>query len=107
MQAYKPRPQAPQTLEQLVAILSAHRADLMTRYHLSEIGIFGSYARGDQRPTSDLDVLIGFTVTPGLFTLVALEDELSDLLGVPVDLAVKSALRPHIGARILSEVRPI
>jgi hypothetical protein len=93
-----------QTLEQVIAILSAHREDLASRYHLSGLGVFGSYVRGEQRPESDIDVLADFAVTPSLFTLTALEDDLSDLLGAPVDLAVKSALRPHIGARILSEV---
>lgn len=93
-----------QTLEQLIALLSAHRDDLASRYHLRSLGIFGSYVRGEQRPESDIDVLADFTVTPSLFTLTALEDELSAVLGAPIDLAVKSVLRPHIGARILSEV---
>jgi predicted nucleotidyltransferase len=104
----KATPQAPaQTLEHVIAILSAHRDELASRYHLRSLGIFGSYVRGEQRPESDIDVLADFTVTPSLFMLTALEDELTALLGAPVDLAVKSALRPHIGARILSEVLTI
>jgi len=95
---------APPTLAQIRATLEAHYAALPARYHLSELGVFGSYVRGEQRLDSDIDILVAFTVTPSLFTLVALEDELRALLGVPVDVAVKSALRPHIGARILREV---
>lgn len=97
--------QAPaHTLEQIIAILAEHRDDLASRYHLRSLGVFGSYVRGEQCPESDIDVLADFVVTPSLFTLTALEDELTALLGATVDLAVKSALRPHIGARILSEV---
>ncbi|MEI6778663.1 MAG: hypothetical protein WCK70_17320 [Chloroflexales bacterium] len=51
-----------------------------------------------------LDVLVAFSETPSLFTLVALEDDLSALLPITVDLAVKTALRPRIATRILSEV---
>ena len=91
-------------LEHVLAILRRNRAELVQRYHLREIGIFGSYVRGEQQPTSDIDVLVDFDATPSLFSLVALEDELHALLGVPVDVTIKSALRPHIGAHILREV---
>lgn len=91
-------------LTHILATLSAHRARLSARYHMAELGVFGSYVRGEQDAQSDIDILVAFTVTPSLFTLVALEDELQALLGRPVDLAVKSALRPHIGKRILREV---
>jgi predicted nucleotidyltransferase len=84
--------------------LREHRADLTARYHINELGVFGSYVRNEQRPESDLDVLVSFTKTPGLLALVALEDELSALLGVKVDLAVKSALRPRIATRVRDEL---
>ncbi len=84
--------------------LRTHRADLTARYHIAELGVFGSYVRNEQRPESDLDVLVAFSETPSLFTLVALEDDLSALLQITVDLAVKTALRPRIATRILSEV---
>ena len=60
--------------------------------------------RGHEREGSDLDVLIEFTLTPGLFDFVALKIELSELLGVNVDLVMKRALKPRIGERILREV---
>lgn len=97
-------PTHPAELAHILARLAAHRAALAERYHIAELGIFGSYVRGEQRPDSDVDILVAFSVTPSLLTLVALEDELGTLLGLPVDLAVKSALRPHIGERILREV---
>jgi uncharacterized protein len=104
MQPKATPPATAPTLEQVITILVTHRDDLASRYHLRSLGVFGSYVRGEQRPESDIDVLVDFVVTPSLFTLTALEDELTALLGAPVDLAVKSALRPHIGVRILSEV---
>ena len=84
--------------------LRTHRAELTARYQIAELGVFGSYIRNEQRPESDLDVLVTFSATPGLFTLVALEEDLSALLQIKVDLAVKTALRPRIATRILSEV---
>ncbi len=84
--------------------LRTHRATFVARYHIAELGVFGSYVRNEQRPESDLDVLVAFSETPSLFTLVALEDDLSALLQIKVDLAVKTALRPRIATRILSEV---
>jgi hypothetical protein len=91
-------------LTRLLIRLRERRAYLIERYHIHELGVFGSYARNEQRPDSDLDLLVSFTQTPGLLTLVQLEDELSELLGVKVDLAVKSALRPRIAARVMHEV---
>lgn len=94
----------PMPLEQVLSTLRTHRADLAARYHVRDLGVFGSYVRSEQGPESDIDILVSFTVTPSLFTLLALEDELQALLDRPVDLAVQSALRPHIGARILREL---
>ena len=84
--------------------LREHRDDLAQRYDIASLGIFGSYIRNEQRDDSDLDVLVSFKTVPGLFKLVELQDELSELLGVSVDLVVRSELKPHIGQRILAEV---
>ncbi len=74
------------------------------RYHIESLGVFGSYVRNEQHDGSDLDVLVTFTQTPSLFTLVALQDELRDLLGMPVDVVLKTSLKPRIGQQILREV---
>lgn len=70
------------------------------------IGIFGSYVRGEQRPDSDLDILIELERPPqiSLIGLVELELYLSELLGIRVDLAIKKNLKPRIGKHILQEV---
>lgn len=84
--------------------LREHRADLIKRYGIAFIGVFGSYIRNEQHAGSDLDVLVAFTTPPGLFKVVELQDELSDLLDTSVDLVVQSELKPHIGQHILDEV---
>jgi uncharacterized protein len=87
--------------------LRDHFGDLATRYHLTSLALFGSRVRGEQRPDSDLDVLAHFATTPSLFQLLALEIELSDLLGVRVDLAPSDSLRPAVAQTVLSEQVPV
>ena len=88
----------------LIERLRAHRADLASRYQIAELGVFGSYVRNEQRPDSDLDVLVSFVQTPRLLTIVALEAELSELLGTRVDLSVGAARSSRIAAHIMNEV---
>jgi len=68
------------------------------------LGVFGSYVRGEATTKSDLDILVEYDRPPSLFQFVRLQRDLSEVLGVPVDLVMKSALRPAIGQVILSEV---
>ena len=77
---------------------------LTSRYHIKSLGVFGSYVRGEQRPDSDVDLLIEFSDPPSLFQFLALEHELSEVVGHKVDLVMKDALKPAIGQRILQEV---
>jgi hypothetical protein len=91
-------------LEEIVRALREHLPELRDRYAASSVGVFGSYVRGEQRPGSDLDILVEFDGVPTLFEFVRLERELSRRLGVPVDLVMKSALKPGIGRYILEEV---
>jgi predicted nucleotidyltransferase len=77
--------------------------DLAKDYHVSSLEVFGSFVRDEQTTESDLDVLVTFDETPGLLEFIGLENHLSDRLGVKVDLVMKTALKPRIGQRILSE----
>ena len=90
--------------EYFIKILRQHLPELREKYSVNYLGIFGSYIRGEQTKDSDLDILVQFDKKPGLFKYIELEDYLSDLLGVKVDLVMKSALKPNIGRRILNEV---
>ena len=82
---------------------------LAEKFGVIIVGVFGSYVRQEQRPDSDLDLLIELDRPPkiSLIGLVELEDYLSQVLGVKVDLAIKANLKKHIGMRILQEVVPI
>ncbi len=94
------------TLDEIKQILQTQKPYLYEQYGVTEIGLFGSYVRGEQRPDSDVDVLIELTDPPriSLLGLVGLENYLSDLLGVKVQTAIKKNLKPRIGKRILQEV---
>lgn len=78
--------------------------ELKKKYPIKYIGVFGSYVRGEQNSSSDLDILVEFNGSITLFGYAKLENELSDELGVKVDLVSKTALKPRIGKHILSEV---
>lgn len=91
-------------VEHYCEVLRRETPHLVERFHISSLALFGSYVRGENRPDSDLDVLVEFSQTPGLFKYVELQDHLSDLLGVQVDLVMKGALKPRIGARVAQEL---
>ena len=91
--------------QDFVLILQAHLPELQQTYGIRTLGVFGSFVRGEQQPTSDLDILVEFDERPlSLFQFIELENRLSDLLGVHVDLVEKATLKPAIGRHILSEV---
>lgn len=80
---------------------------LTEQYRVESLGIFGSYIRHEHDSDSDLDLLVTFHEVPGLLKFLELENYLTDLLGVKVDLVMRSALKPRIAKRILDEVVPI
>ena len=84
--------------------LREHLPELQKRYRVKSLGVFGSYVHGEQRRRSDVDVLVEFEQVPTLFGYVELQEHLGKILGVKVDLVMKSALKPAIGRRILEEV---
>ena len=92
------------TLEELKKILKENEVILKERFKVKEIGIFGSYVRREYKKGSDLDVLVEFEEPVSLLEFVALESHLSELIGVKVDLVMKTALKPRIGRHILKEV---
>ncbi|MFQ6074714.1 MAG: nucleotidyltransferase family protein [Candidatus Bathyarchaeia archaeon] len=93
-------------LEEVKRMLARHREELKQKFKVKEIGIFGSYVKGEQKEGSDLDLLVEFEEDArlSLLDVAGLEIELSDLLGVKVDLVEKKNLKPYIGQRILNEV---
>jgi uncharacterized protein len=91
------------TIEKLKAVLASHKEELKKNYKVKEIGIFGSYVRNEQTKKSDFDVLVTFSETIDLFMFVELENYLSDLLRVKVDLVMKDGIKPRLKERILNE----
>ncbi|MGB5592588.1 MAG: nucleotidyltransferase family protein [Crocosphaera sp.] len=93
-------------IENIKTCLIEQKSYLREQYNIKTLGIFGSYVRGEATPNSDLDILIEFEsgYRFGLLTFCHLENYLSDLLGVNVDLVMKDSLKPKIGQQILSEV---
>jgi len=93
--------------DRICVVLRQHLPELQRRYRVRALWLFGSHARGEPRRRSDIDVLVEFSETPSLLELARLQRELSLLLGKRVDLALKDALKPHIGKRILEEAIPV
>lgn len=91
-------------LEDIKNKLSEYKPTLHDQFKVREIGVFGSYVRGEQKKKSDLDILIDFYEPISLLKFISLENHLSEYLGVKVDLVMKDALKPRIGSHILKEV---
>ena len=91
-------------LAEIQEILRQKKPILRERFKVKEIGIFGSFVRGEEKDTSDLDILVELERPVGLIKFVGLQNYLSDELGENVDLVTKSALKPRIKKNILSEV---
>ncbi|MFZ2499188.1 nucleotidyltransferase family protein [Methanosarcina sp.] len=100
-------PESRKEAETYIRKLHEMLPELKEKYHVSYLGVFGSYVRGEQKPGSDLDVLVEFSKTPTIFKFVNLENYLSETLGVKVDLVMKDALKPNIGKHILNEVEAV
>lgn len=91
-------------LDEIKNILTAHRDALEKKYKVKTIGVFGSYVRGKPKKRSDVDILVEYTETPDFFEFLDLEEYLSDILEIKVDLVTKDALKPYISKRIMEEV---
>jgi predicted nucleotidyltransferase len=93
--------------EEIVAQLRAALPGLRARYGVGALSVFGSRLRSTANSDSDLDLLVEFDRAPGFFKFIELEDHLSELLGLKVDLVMKTALRPRLGERIIAEAMAV
>ena len=80
---------------------------LAARYGIRRIRIFGSVARGQAGPDSDLDVLVDFDPGRSLLDQVGFEQDLQALLGCPVEVVAEGGLSPYLERRILREAIPL
>lgn len=93
------------TSSEIEKILKSNLESLKKDYNLNSVGIFGSYLRGEQKTNSDLDILVDFKKPISLIKFIRLENDLSRIIGIKVDLVMKNALKPAIGKRILEEIK--
>lgn len=91
------------TVEEIQEILKTHKEELQKKYAVKEIGIFGSYVKGQQKRKSDIDILVEFEEVPDLLKFIELERYLQRFLGRKVDLVRKQALRADLKDAILFE----
>ena len=93
-------------LSQIKYQLNQNLNQIKNEYQVKQLGIFGSYIRGEATESSDLDILVEFEPDAnfGLFTFCELENYLSELLTIQVDLVMKDSLKPSLGQNILREV---
>lgn len=90
--------------ESPIAILNRHRAEL-SALGVKSLKLFGSVVRGEDRPESDIDILVEFSRPVGLLAFVRLKQRLTELLGRPVDLVTPEALKPALRDGILHEAQ--
>ncbi len=94
--------------QQIIETIRANRP-LLEEFSVKSVSIFGSAVRGEARAGSDVDILVEFEPDAriGLFEFVRLKNTLTDLLGVPVDLATPDALHPALKDDILQEAHHV
>ena len=82
------------------------KPELVEKFHVTNIGYFGSFSKGDQTESSDLDILVEFSQPVG-WNFFTLEKFLEETLGLKVDLVTNSALKDRIKSNILKQVKYI
>ena len=81
---------------------------IFKKYQIKSAGLFGSYARGDARPDSDIDILISFgEKTLSLWDMVGFRDEVSEILQKPVDIVSDKSIVPYFRDYIYRDLKPI
>ena len=94
------------TLEQIRSQREAI-LEIARRYGVRRVRLFGSVARGEDRPDSDLDVLVDFEDRRSLLDLVGFGQDMEDLLGRKVDVISARGISPYIENRVLREAVPL
>lgn len=90
-------------LSDIVEILKELKPELVDKYHVSSIGLFGSIVRDDFTPESDVDIIVDFSQPIGI-EFVDLADLLEGKIGKPVDLVSKNGVKPRYFEEILPEI---
>jgi len=94
-------------LEKIKQIISQHKQELEQKFKVKRIAIFGSYVRKEQKEESDVDILVEFTKPVSLLHIVSLENYLSDVLEIKVDIVPEKNIRKELKETILKEAIPL
>lgn len=94
-------------LDQIVTKLRQELPYIQKEFDVDEVELFGSYLSNEQTSKSDVDLLVTFRKTPGLFKFLKLENYLSNILKIKVDLVLKDSIKPMLKNRILSNTLPL
>jgi predicted nucleotidyltransferase len=93
------------SIGEIVKILKLHIIDMKKKFKIKEIGVFGSYVRGEQGEESDIDMLVEFEDGYKTFdNYMDLKFFLEDVLNSKIDLVIRTTIRDEIKQNILSEV---
>ncbi|MEW6619985.1 MAG: nucleotidyltransferase family protein [bacterium] len=92
-------PQVENIQRNIIRVLRKHR--------VKKAALFGSYVKGDEKPESDIDIIVEFSERKSLLDLVGIEQELSDTLGIKVDLLTERSISPYLIGRIKKEMKVI
>ena len=82
------------TKDEILSLLVQNKTELENRFKVRRLALFGSYARGDQKPDSDVDILVDIDPSIGL-DFVTLAEQIEKLLGLPVELVSLRAIKPN------------
>jgi predicted nucleotidyltransferase len=82
------------TREEIIRVLEREKPELKSRFKVRSLALFGSYARGDQRKDSDVDILVDVDPSIGL-DFVTLAERIEDLLGLPAQIVSRRAIKPR------------
>ncbi len=82
------------TKDEILSLLVQNKAELENRFKVRRLALFGSYARGDQKPDSDVDILVDVDPSVGL-EFVTLAERIEQLLDLPVELVSRRAIKPN------------
>ena len=91
-------------LKQIQSILASSKAELRKKYNVKELGIFGSYSRGEQKKSSDVDILVRFSPNATLIDFVGLGNYLEEKLKIKVDVVSERGIRPELKNSIVKGV---
>ena len=82
------------TKEEILSLLVQNKSELENRFKVRRMALFGSYARGDQQSGSDVDIMVDIDPSVGL-EFVTLAEQIEQLLGLPVELVSRRAIKPN------------